>query len=341
LRIALLFPDRRADEIDAIRDHGVALAAALGDIEGVSATLVSPSRLDEAAGAHVVVQYNPFSYGRWGFAPGLVAQLARRRRGFASLAVMVHEPYVPVADARSLAMGGWQRAQLVALLALADRAFTSTDGFRTRLRRITRTPIATLPVGSNLPDRRADRSRVRSELGVAEDDVVIALFGTGHPSRLTGLAARAITGLEVPVTVLNLGAGAPALDGLPASARVVTPGSLPAPRLATMLAAGDLALMPFVDGVTTRRSSVVAVLQHGLAVVTTRSSVTEPIFADALALAPVGDEAAFVRATTSLVTDRAERDRLRAHARSLYEREFAWPVNARRLVDALGQQQSS
>ena len=76
-----------------------------------------PRNIDHAELGHadaVLVQYNPFSYGRWGFAPWLVALTwaLRLRRREPRIALMVHEPYVPMITWRSTVMGLWQRAQL-------------------------------------------------------------------------------------------------------------------------------------------------------------------------------------------------------------------------------------
>src|SRR4029453_3959065 len=50
----------------------------------------------------VVVQYNPFMYGRWGFAPWLPLGLwrLRGRKAVGRIALMVHEPYVPMVNWR-------------------------------------------------------------------------------------------------------------------------------------------------------------------------------------------------------------------------------------------------
>ncbi len=159
----------------------------------------------------VVLPYNPFMWGRWGFAPGLLADVAalRARRRRPRIVLLVHEPYVPIRDAKSLVMGAWQRFQLAALMLLADRRFASIERWASSLGRLR--PTAHLPSGSNLPDARSLRAAVRSEL-VPGGGLVVATLTTGHPSHLAGVrrgGARSgspATGL--PVTFLQLGAGA-------------------------------------------------------------------------------------------------------------------------------------
>ncbi len=71
----------------------------------------------------VAVPYNPFMWGRWGFAPGLVLDMLRVRLAHrdTQIALIIHEPYVPIVDLKSLVMGVWQRLQLGALILIAQK----------------------------------------------------------------------------------------------------------------------------------------------------------------------------------------------------------------------------
>ena len=111
-----------------------------GSLDGVSADVVGRDAFDAELAAYdaVVVQYNPFMYGRWGFAPWLPAALwrARRSRGAPEIALMVHEPYVPMVNWRWALMGLWQRSQLLALYGMADVVFASIDSWAAMLGRL-------------------------------------------------------------------------------------------------------------------------------------------------------------------------------------------------------------
>ena len=79
-------------------------------------------------------------------------------------------------------------------------------------------------------------------------------------------------------------------------------------------------LQPYIDGVSTRRTTIMAQLSLGLPVITTAGNLTEPLWAEsrAVALTPAGDVGRMVEATHSLLGNEAERKRLAAAARSLY-----------------------
>jgi hypothetical protein len=77
----------------------------------------------------LVLQYNPFSYGKWGFSPCLPQALHRIRMRCPSvrIAVMVHEPFVPIENWRTAIMTSWQRWQLWATGRQADVLYVSIE----------------------------------------------------------------------------------------------------------------------------------------------------------------------------------------------------------------------
>lgn len=341
--ISVLYVDRPPG-FDGIRDYSDALVAALGELHDEAAQLVLwsrsrgwPAALDSSSS--VILQYNPFAYGRGGFAPSLLTHL-RRRRGRSTLCLMIHEPFTPIVGARSAVMGIWQRAQLRLLLEMADTVAISTEGFRRRLPAKHRARAAQLPVGSPLPDARDRRVAMRNALGAATDDLVVALYGSGHASRLIDRGVAAIAGISragwSPL-VLNLGATAPALAALPAAARLVQPGPLDASDLAAHLAAADLVLLPFVDGASTRRTTLIAALQQQTCVLSTHGALTNGEFRDARApiLVAARDSEAFVATAIALAGDRERRLTAAAQGRALFDARFSWPMLARRAVNVL------
>jgi len=356
------------DSVDGIVDYASGLGEAMTELHGVSVELVlqratggwSTRALGvDGASEHTVaglpqavrgcdallLHYNPFSWGRRGFAPALVTTLLtlRRRRPELAIGVLFHERYLHMDDVRSTAMGSWQRLQFHGVLRSATAAFASIELWADDLQRQTRVPVAQLPICSNVPDARAHRDAVRGRLGLAPSALAVAAFGGRHPARLTDYierAANAIAGAGQAVTMLNLGAEPPELRGLDQSAvRVVTPGRLDPSGVAEHLAAADLYLAPFADGVSSRRTTVMAALQHALPVVGTDGSSTDPALRsarEALVLTPAADPGAFVAAALKLASDPGQRARQARAGRRLYETHHDWPVACRVALDGLG-----
>lgn len=318
--------------VDAMREAGAPVSYVR---EGISGALSTHGDV-----AWFVLQYNPFSYARRGVAPALVRGVATlRRRTGAAFALCIHEPWTYVHDWRSLAMAAGQRAQLQLLLALADRVLVTTE---THARRIGLGDSALhLPVGSNITPLELSRAEARSRLGI-EEQLVLTTFGRSHPSRALDHVEAAIeevarTRGRGGVTVFNLGRDAPALRSPAAS--VITPGPLRDDDLSLRLHATDVLLLPFRDGASTRRTTLMAGLAHGVATVAVDGPGTDRVFLDrddALVLTPRGDRASYARAVAELCEDVQARRSVGAAGRRLYAQRFAWPVLARRLLDAVG-----
>jgi glycosyltransferase involved in cell wall biosynthesis len=341
--------------VDGIRDHSVMLARALGDINGVTAAVHdlrgcqdvrSLERLAPRVphGRHaMVVQYNPFSYGRWGYAPWLPQAIRRLRsaRPGTIIVLLAHELFVDLAGPRNTMMGLAQRVQFAFLRALSDVVLTTTEPLAQHAGGRGRPPAALLPVGSNLPDRRAARTDARRALKVEDRQVVLGLLGTGHWSRMFSLLPPTIERLAQHrrLVVLNLGAGAPVLTAERDDVLVHMPGELPAGELAECLSALDLLLLPFADGVSTRRTTLMAGLQHAIPVVSTDGPSTDDLLrgSSAVALVPVDSARdAFVNRAEMLLENVELRLDLSRAGRELYDRHFAWPVLARRLLRYIG-----
>lgn len=353
MRVGLLAA-RSDREADGIRDYTLQLLNALRTA-GVDATLHQwgaeqpGDRPDDGLSGiaeldALVVQYNPFSYGRRGFAPRLPIWLHRQRmrRGRPVLAIMFHETYVDMTSFKWMLMGGWQRVQLLAVQAAMDVQFCSIQRWAERLRRTTRgdRPVHHLPVASTLPDERAHRESVRGAVGADPSTLVISCLGMRHPGRLADHVVRgalAAGGTGRRVIVLDLGPGERESSGLGAGVELRSTGYLDEPELARHIAASDLFFAPYADGVSTRRTTVMAALQHEVAVIGTSGHLTDDVLRDspALSLAPVQDLECFEALAGALAADDSRR---RDHARigrEVYERDFDWPVLVNRLLAGL------
>jgi glycosyltransferase involved in cell wall biosynthesis len=346
------YTDRLVEHLGASDDLVVSLLArgANGDWRGaidgngpvVGRRGVPPPALLRADA--VVLQYNPFSFGRRGFAPSVPALLwrVRARRHRPVIAVMFHETFVDMKSPRWLVMGAWQRLQLVAMQGACDVQFSSIERWAERIRRgWPGKAVHHLPVGSNMPDMRQHRASARAELGVPDDAVVLACFGLRHPGRLERPileSARAVAATGRSTLLLNFGTLdhglAPPVEGV----TIREPGVLDAVPLARMLAASDVFLAPYADGVSTRRTTVMTALQHAVAVVATDGHLTDGVLRrarSAMRLAPVGEPARFVEAVRELADDGRARTAMGGDGRRLYEESFDWPVVTGRMVDIL------
>jgi glycosyltransferase involved in cell wall biosynthesis len=109
-----------------------------------------------------------------------------------------------------------------------------------------------------------------------------------------------------------------------AASRLHATGTLSLSEISAHLAACDVLIQPYPDGVSTRRTSFMAGLCHGKPIVTNVGELTEPFWlkTDCIGLAPAADLSAFVSLAQRLCRTETERFRLGRAARLLYLEQF-------------------
>ena len=371
-RLDLVFP-ALPPALDGIGDHTARLATALAERWDVR-VLTAQSNAERLPGVRVkeafslasrrgvqaleeavaddlpdwlLLQFNQFSYGRWGFNPYLPRVVRRIRRACPAtrVAVLFHEDFVPVTSWKNAIITAWQRAQFVALGRSAEVVGFSIEPWARRYRTwFPQAQVAHWPVGSNIPHAGLSRQAARDRLQLGADAFVVGVFGTLHTSRMLPFIARAVQALHrkpsTEMIVLYVGPDGDRLKAAVPGIPVHDAGRLPAEEVSHHLSAMDVHLAPFSDGASTRRGSLLAGLQHGVATVSTRGSLTDPMLLEqanqALLLVPAGDPKAFEEQVLMLCDDPQRRQRMGAAGRALYEDRFAWDVLADRLAADLG-----
>lgn len=344
LRIAVIYPSPRRPD-DAIHAYSVAFARALretGEVDACVRTLTGESGLlrDSDPFDVAILQYNPYSYGRWGIAPRLVLAWTLLKRTRITCVITVHEAFVT----RPSSLKGWvletvHRLQIFALCAGRTQVWSTSRARTEQLRRWARgKAIAEMPVGSNL-EEGVDQDtllKITEVLDARDASLLVATIGKHHPEHQIGYAIDAVRAMRQSndsVTFLRLG---PDDGDLPSDIEAVVPGFLPLPELAAYLAAADLVLLPYSSGAATNRGTLMAALALGKPVLTTHSPTTDrSLRSGAITSTPVGDREAYVAAALALARNPSERERLGAAGQALYRQEFAWERLARRALLAL------
>jgi glycosyltransferase involved in cell wall biosynthesis len=161
---------------------------------------------------------------------------------------------------------------------------------------------------------------------------VIGHFGSCGPLIADQLAVAipALLQRAPDASMMLLGDGCAALrrrlvEAFPGLAgRLWETGPLAARDISAHLLACDIMLQPYAEGVTTRRTSVMAALVHGVATVTTSGRLTEPLWQEtgAVALARAGDPSALAAIASRLLGDPETRARIGTTGRSVYDACF-------------------
>lgn len=313
-----------------------ALFAPMTCVTGLAPTDVADAACQQGVRA-ILIQYVPFLFARRGVAPALILGIRRIARAGLGLAVFVHEPYVPFTRLPWLVTGLPQRFQLRYLLHHAERVYAAVPRFAEIARRYSRpgTDVAVVPVGATLPVSTVSREDARQALGLADGTVAIGIFSpaaSGFRHDWIAAAARRLAPQPNVMWVrFGFGSDRP-LPGYPADDRVLVLGEADPATIGRVMRALDVAVSPYVDGLTMRRTGAMLALAHGVPTV----SSTGHLFDQRLSL--VADCAPTVEAFTErlerLVVDPDERRALAE--RSSRSHEFVSPdILARRLISDL------
>lgn len=283
----------------------------------------------------LVIQYTPHAFGCKAMNLSFALWAASRRVRGDDMRVMFHEVVYPWVrrPLRHNLIAAINRLMAAILTTACTRAYVSIPGWIPLLHGLGRTPVLWTPIPSTIPDDiPPERTLARRQEVTAErpDALVVGHFGT-YGELITVLLRPALNSLldqrpEVRVLLLG-GPGqkwraewlAPHPDW---SDRVWAPGPLPADTVAEYLRACDLVLLPYPDGASSRRTSLMAALANGVPVVTTVGALSEPLWEaeQAVAIAAPQELATMV---AKLLNDPAARIALGRRGRELYERRFA------------------
>jgi glycosyltransferase involved in cell wall biosynthesis len=285
----------------------------------------------------LLVQYSPPAFGFKGMNVGFGLWLASRRRD--AVWVMFHEVACPVSRTRGWkhnVMGSvsWLNAALLARR--ADEVFVSIPAWADLVRRVGRRgPITWLPIPSNIPDRvdQEQTTRLRAELLEPNMQWTVGHFGTFGENAVPLLqpVCRGLLERLRTVRLLLLGRGASGFaatltaDCPEASAQVTAAESLSGDEVACRLAACDLLLQPYTDGLSSRRTTLMAGLALGRPIVSNQGFLSEPLWRDrgAVLLTPTPEPAALLDLTLRAVADADLRAATAAQGAALYREKFS------------------
>jgi len=151
-----------------------------------------------------------------------------------------------------------------------------------------------VPAGLTLPLQRpsdVSRARQRAELGFSPNDFVVGYFGFLLPNKGVEDLVRALARTDPTVKGLIIGTNYPGTDDHAAhllelaqrsgiSDRLVFTGAVPEDHLAAVVSCADAAALPFHEGASLKRSSLLACLALNIPVVTTRGPELDPEMTD-------------------------------------------------------------
>lgn len=287
----------------------------------------------------VNIQYQAAAYN---MNSAMINLLPWRLRGVTATVVTFHDLRVPYLFPKS---GPLRRAAVRFMARRAQGAIaTNGDDYETlRSWRIEPERLRQIPIGSNITTytpNHIEIAEVRDDLKLATADCLLGYFGFLNASKGADTLLRALARLDARYHLVFIGGQTGASDStnetflaqmrdliadLGLSERVHWTGFLSDVRVSAHLHAADVIVMPYRDGVSLRRGTLMAALAHGRPIISTtpQKSTAELVHGENIWLAPPDDDAALAEAIATLAADPALRQRLAAGAADV-GRLFTW-----------------
>jgi glycosyltransferase involved in cell wall biosynthesis len=203
----------------------------------------------------------------------------------------------------------------------ADGVIATNQQDFDQLNGITDKPLSQIPIGSNIPVHLlsdADKRRIREQLGLNSFDFLLGYFGFLNESKGADTLLEALAQLDERVHLVFIGGRTGASDPDNNAAffaqldaqierlglldRVHWTGFVEDEQVSAYLNSADLMVMPYRDGVSLRRGTLMAVLAHGRPLISTTPQIITPqlIHGENIWLVPSNDPSALSEAIATL-----------------------------------------
>lgn len=295
----------------------------------------------------LIWQYVPHMYGRGGVCRDLPRIWRAQRAAGRRQVVIAHEIAAPWGTRPNHWWYAWNhRRQWKAILESADLVPISTEAWTrewTARSPSSASKFLTLPSPSSIervtvpPDHR---TAWRAAQQVPPGTKVMVWWGSVSAAKqlMWVIDAWETACARLGPVLLCIVGGNPAVP-IPGSLSpwVRMMGYLKNDEVSRVLQAADLVALPFSDGASERRTTLMAALGHGLATVTTAGHNTGPTLraADFMSIGPADDEDSFIERTVTLLREDGARAAMARLAQAKHDAEYSWPVVTQRFLESM------
>ncbi len=273
----------------------------------------------------VNIQYQAAAYNMRSPA---INMLPWRLKGVAKTVVTFHDLRVPYLFPKA----GRLRETAVQFMARqANGNIATNPADYQQLTATIQTPVCQIPIGSNITTYAPNQNqidKIRDEMGLAKTDFLLGYFGFLNESKGADTLLRALVQLDDRHHLVFIGGQTGSSDpdnnqtflaslrqlitALGLDVRVHWTGFVPDERVSAFLHAANVMVMPYRDGVSLRRGTLMAVLAHGRSLITTTpaSPTPELVHGENVWLVPPDEPTALAAAVRIVLADESLQNRL-------------------------------
>ncbi len=302
-------------------------------------------------------QYVPQMYGRRGICWGASEiPSALRQKIKCRVATTFHE-FIPgwKLNPKGAFLSTVMRLQTRRALAGCDLAITTCSRYVHDLQTISsvRLPVLMIPVGANISpvevsQRRLEEFRQQHQLHGAR---VFGVFGRlapfrNYPSAIRVLDRAIKNGINARLMLIGcVESSNPALfhellqlaRGLGVDKQLIVTGDLSAEEVSLHLQLVDVFLFPLCDGLSTRNTTVMTAMAHGLPIIfhTPRPGNYDGYRVPFGRSVPIGDEEGFIQSAVYFLKEYAHDSIVKRQAnKDYFEKHFSWSSISRQYLEA-------
>ena len=293
----------------------------------------------------IIIQYVSFLYGRGGinFIFPLVLLFLRMQY---KVFTMVHEPFTPIGDSvKTFLISLVQRLMLFCMVLGSDKIGVSIKAWERMMERFffwRKGDFRWIPVPSNI--KIAPNTPDVGDLQRFNKNPLLVFFGSLHVTKMVEFLTASLEALikkGYDSGLLIIGQDEKAISayikGLPdyIGERIFCTGYCSSEDVSRYLSVSDIFLLPLFDGISSRRTTLMTALEHGIPVVTTSGFLTDDIFLmeDFILLSPSTDKGLFVSNVVKMADDEILRKTMGKKGREAYEKYFSERLMVERYLD--------
>ncbi len=298
---------------------------------------------------YVLIQYVPYLYSPhfYGIQPLLPFWIKKiKSQTGCPVALIAHELHYPIGITPDrLLIGTSQFAQFLGLVLISDHVFFSYETPYQNYKKMIpwkKSSFSWLPVGANI---EPSKEKFKLDLKI-ENKKFMLQFGGNHPTRLFDYTFQALeeANKKSHTELYFIGISNQEIQPLIEKSKfrhlhthIHALGYLSADETSYYIQKSNLILAPFLDGISTRRGSVMAAFAHGKPVITTRGYFTDQSldWEQFCMITDAKDPRLFSQTAAEVLFSPEKLKKLSEAALKKYQNSFSWPVIGIEIIQKL------
>lgn len=269
------------------------------------------------------IQLVGWMYGRYGCPLPLAILTVLLRLFRIKIVLTAHELYVPMVNWRWKILGILQRIAFFAIAINASAVIVPVEKWQKLLQQnllLRNKEIRCIPIFSNI-EKHAEKLLTRESLGIKKSDFVITVFSPNGSGKMMENIIKVFNQLKISYPNILL-----CMIGCEKKRKrngIISIKQSPESEISNILSLSDAYFCPFMDGVSARRGSLIAAMQHGLPIVTTKGEATDDfLYNSPIAMTEINDTNKMIAEIQKMIIDPKYRVEVGKKTKEFYDKNF-------------------